>query len=27
MYLSKHDNVGKYTLISKDAGNGRTWSL
>ena len=24
MYLPKHDNVDKYTLISKDTGNGRT---
>jgi len=24
MYLPKHDNIDKYTLISKDTGNGRT---
>jgi len=23
MYLPKHDNVDKYTLISKDTSNGR----
>jgi len=27
MYLPKHDNVDKYTVISKDAGNVHTLSL
>jgi len=27
MYLSEHDNVDKYNLISKDTGNERTWNL
>ena len=27
MYLPKHDNFDKYTPISKDTGNERTWSL
>jgi len=27
MYLSKHDEVDKCTLISKDTGSGHTWSL
>jgi len=27
MYLPEHDNVDKYTLISKDTGNERTWNL
>jgi len=27
MYLPKHYNVDKYTVISKDAGNARTLSL
>jgi len=24
MYLSKHNNIDKYTLISRDTSNGRT---
>jgi len=27
MYLPENDNVNKYTLIFKDTGNRRTWSL
>jgi len=27
MYLLKHDNIDKYTLISKDTGNARILSL
>jgi len=27
MYLPKHDNIDRYTLISKDTGNGRTRSF